>query len=220
MPLQSNDLRVVAGACVETKAMFVTAMAECSRRFGTNAKTKVVPGVVVSVRFESPPGRTRTTTFIIANYYFGPNDVKQGKVNIRSVTAVECSQLHEELKEILRQRESPINSMVVSPPPAANAPNIRALQPSQATPASARDDGSSTTPTAASRRTPPGTTTPTTLAANDLRATNDDEGSSPAALIYHETEWFEADPTVLEQDMNGPESRTSSSHKVGQCGST
>ena len=86
----------------------------------------------MSVSHKSPPGRTHATTFIIANYYFGPNDVKkQGKVNIRSVTAVECSQLHEEqLKEILRQRELPINNIAASPP-AANAPNIMAQQPSQ-----------------------------------------------------------------------------------------
>ena len=82
----------------------------------------------MSVSHKSPPGRTHATTFIIANYYFGPNDVKkQGKVNIRSVTAVESSQLHEELKEILRQRELPINNIAASPP-AANAPNIMAQQ--------------------------------------------------------------------------------------------
>ena len=88
----------------------------------------------MSVSHESPPGRTRDTVFIIANYHFGPNDAKQGKVNmIQSIlTAVECSQLHEEHKEILRQRELPINNIVASPP-ATNVPNIMAQQPSQAT---------------------------------------------------------------------------------------
>lgn len=218
MPLQPNDHRVVPGACVETKAMFVTALAECNRRFGTNAKTKVVPGVVVSVSHESPPGRTRATTFIIANYYFGPNDVKQGKVNIRSVTAVECSQLHAELKEILRQRELPINNIAASPP-AANVPNIMAQQPSQGS--ASGDDGSSATPTttaASFRTTPPGaTTTATTTPAAVVGTANDDEGS-PTALIFHETEWFEADATVLEQDMNGPVVRrlwTIRDHRTG-----
>ena len=77
-----------------------------------------------------------------------------------------------------------------------------AHQPAQGT--ASGDDGSSATPTTASIRTPPGTTTTTgTIPAADVRPTNDDEGS-PTALIFHETEWFEADPTVLEQDMNGP----------------
>jgi hypothetical protein len=129
IPLQPNSHSAVAGVCVETQAMFVTAMAECSRCFGTNTKTKVVPGVVSAVIHESPSGRTRATTFIIANYYFGPNDVKQGKVNIRSVTAVKCSQLHEELKEILRQRElPPINNIVASSPASCQCPEHKGSQ--------------------------------------------------------------------------------------------
>ena len=124
-------------------------------------------------------------------------------MNIRSVTSVECSQLHEELKEILRQRELPINNIAASPP-VANVPNIMAQQPSQGT-APSGDDGSSATPTTACIRTPPGTTTTTgTIRAADVRTTNNDEGSSPTALIFHETECFYADPTVLEQDTNGP----------------
>jgi hypothetical protein len=77
MPVQPDDPRLYIGASVETKAVVVTSFAECSRRYGTNAKTKVVPGLVVSFGHDSaPPGRTRAITFIVADFYFGDNVVK------------------------------------------------------------------------------------------------------------------------------------------------
>ena len=48
MPVQSDDPQLSIGASIEVEAVFVTSLAECSRRYGTNAKTKVVPGLVVS----------------------------------------------------------------------------------------------------------------------------------------------------------------------------
>ncbi|KAI2494204.1 Transposase IS4 [Fragilaria crotonensis] len=83
MPV-TDDPRLYIGASVEAKArMFVTSLAECSRRYGTNAKTKVVPGLVVSFgQDRAPPGRSRATTFIVADFFFGDNEVKRGKLNI------------------------------------------------------------------------------------------------------------------------------------------
>jgi hypothetical protein len=57
---------------------FVTSLAEFRRRFGTNAKTKVVPGLVMSFAQDCvSPGRSQTITFIVANFHFGNNAVKQ-----------------------------------------------------------------------------------------------------------------------------------------------
>ncbi|KAI2492447.1 Transposase IS4 [Fragilaria crotonensis] len=208
MPVTPDDPRLYIGASVEAKAMFVTSLAECSRRYGTNAKTKVVPGVVVAFGQDSAPrpGRSRATTFIVADFFFGDNEVKRGKLNIRSVKAVECSALHEELKVILQQRENPI--AVASPAPAvaqeANV-GVQEQQSPQAVPAR-RDDHSSSATTPSSVRTAMavGTTaTPTSAAAGvTQQITNSDE--SPAALTFHDTQWFEADPSLLEQEINGP----------------
>ena len=106
MPVQPDDPRFYIGASVEAKAMFVTSLAESSRRFGTNTNTKVVPGPIVSFGNDSAnPGQARAIRFIVANFYFGNNAVKRGQLNIRSVKSVECSELvHNELEEILRQR--------------------------------------------------------------------------------------------------------------------
>ena len=222
MPVTPDDPRLYIGASVEAKAMFVTSLAECSRRYGTNAKPKVVPGVVVAFgQGSAPPGRSRATTFIVADFFFGDNEVKLGKLNIRSVKAVECSALHEELKVILQQHENPI--AVASPAPAvaqeANV-GVQEQQSPQAAPAG-RDDHSSSATTPSSVRTAMavGTTarTPTSAAAGvTQQITNSNE--SPAALTFHDTQWFEADPSLLEQEINGPVVRRLWSIRNSVCG--
>ncbi len=131
MPVQPDDPRLYIGASVEAKAVFIMSLAECSRCYGTNAKTKVVPGLILSFGQDSaPPGRTRDISFIVADFYFGDNVGKRGKLNIRSVKSVECSALHEELKVlILQQPKNPI--IATSPAPVAQA---TALQQEQQSP--------------------------------------------------------------------------------------
>ena len=71
MPVQPDDPRLYIGASVEAKAVFVTSLAECSRRYGTNAKTKVVPGLVVSFGQDSAPsGRTRAIMFVVTDLFW------------------------------------------------------------------------------------------------------------------------------------------------------
>ena len=96
MPVHPDDPRLFIGASVEAKAMLATSLAQCSRRYGTNAKTKVVPGLVVSFGQESAsPGRFRAITFIVAYFYFSDNVVKRGKLSIQNIKSVECSTLDE-----------------------------------------------------------------------------------------------------------------------------
>jgi hypothetical protein len=44
-----NDSRRTIGGLIEAKAIHVTSEDECSRRYGANKKTKIIPGVVVSI---------------------------------------------------------------------------------------------------------------------------------------------------------------------------
>jgi hypothetical protein len=85
--MSSNDPRFVVGARVHAKALHVTAIAECHRRYGTNAKTKFVNGTVVLV--DSAPSSTqkRAVTLITADvrpwwgYYQTPSiklEIRQG----------------------------------------------------------------------------------------------------------------------------------------------
>jgi len=218
MPVQPDDPRLYIGASVEAKAVFVTSLAECTRRYGTNAKTKVVPGLVMSFGQDSaPPGRTRAITFIVADFYFGDNVVKRGKLNIRSVKSVECSALHEELKVILQQRENPI--ITTSPAHVAQAAALHQEQQSPQVAPAGDDDGSrsaSTPFSVSTTRTPVGatTTTPTTEAA----VTQQNRDKSPASLTFHNTQWFESDQSLLEQEINGPVVRRLLSIRNRVCG--
>jgi hypothetical protein len=198
--LTMPDPRLVVGAAVEAKAIHVTNLSECSRRYGNNAK-KVVPGFVVSFHQASSPGQPRASTVVVADYYFGGNIVKRVQLNIRSVKAVESSELHDRLREILQQREAEILRLNVvggsmSPAPAPPNPSPGTLAAGMPTPMQAMAPGQMTPQQAATTRTPP-----TTAAAPQL---NDEAEISPTSLTFHNTEWFEAEQSILEQEMNGP----------------
>jgi hypothetical protein len=55
------DERTVVGSAVHARAKFVTAEAECKRRYGANFKTKEVDGIVLSAENKKLPGNTRKT---------------------------------------------------------------------------------------------------------------------------------------------------------------
>ena len=169
MPVEPDEPRHYIGASVEVKAMFVTFLAERNCRFGTIA----------------PPGRVRAITFIVADFYVDNNAVKRGKLNIRGVKAVECSELHNELNESLRQHENPIDIMSpapADPPVAANSPAQPQPQPSP--PPAAAATVSASAPTSVAVRTPTATTTPVSAEAAVAGTTNDEGGGSPTALTF------------------------------------
>jgi hypothetical protein len=78
------DHRGVVGGRVQAKAVHVTNLAECARRFGSNAKTAVVFGTVVEVLVnQTATGRSQRV--VVADYDFGNNVVKRKAINIRSL---------------------------------------------------------------------------------------------------------------------------------------
>ena len=75
------------GSRVSTKAILVTNLAECKRRYGANAKTKVAFGFVEEVGHrETSTGRA--TYSIKAGWDLGGTSVKIAFVNSQSVTLV------------------------------------------------------------------------------------------------------------------------------------
>jgi hypothetical protein len=81
------DQRKIVGSTVHALACHVTALSECTRRYGSNNKKKLLDGVVI--RVETKPTPTgRTSTIIVANYKLGSDGVTKLKgINIRSVKA-------------------------------------------------------------------------------------------------------------------------------------
>ena len=61
------DERPAIGAKVIAKAVHVTNLAECTRRFGSNAKTKEIFGTVIEVR-TAPTATNRVTTSIVIDF--------------------------------------------------------------------------------------------------------------------------------------------------------
>lgn len=103
------DQRRVVGAIIHAKARHVTSIQECNRRFGANAKTKLVQGVVLAVE-DTVTANNRTTTTIHGRYWLNAETYRDVGINIRSVIA---GPNPEEVANV------PGNPMVVAPPDAA-----------------------------------------------------------------------------------------------------
>ena len=58
------------------KAMHETALAECTQRYGALAKTKMVPGIVFETIKEVNRGNGRSTTYVVADFYFGHQEMQ------------------------------------------------------------------------------------------------------------------------------------------------
>lgn len=84
-----SDPRFVLGARVQAKAHHVTSLAECHRRYGANAKTKVVNGTVTSVNSVPSANNKRTVTLITAAFELGGGTIKEVCLNSRGVKLAE-----------------------------------------------------------------------------------------------------------------------------------
>ena len=99
------DQRTIPGGYVMAKAMHVTALAECTRRYGALAKTKMVPGIVFEIVKEVNRCNGRSTSHVVADFYFGGAVIKRCKLTTRKVLSSERSDTHAELQEMIRNRD-------------------------------------------------------------------------------------------------------------------
>jgi hypothetical protein len=102
----TNDPRLSIGAFVEALAHHVTNLAECARRYGSQAKSKIVPGNVVESRQERMQSATnagRMRSSIVADHELVGSTIKRSVLNIRSVNSVERTEEgHAELENLRR----------------------------------------------------------------------------------------------------------------------
>ena len=73
------DPRRIVGSMVEVN---VTNLAECSRRYGSNSKTKRVQGIVTHVEAIKNSTTNRTMTFVMAAYNLGGTMICPCRLNI------------------------------------------------------------------------------------------------------------------------------------------
>ena len=81
----TSDPRRIVGNIVHAKAIHVTNIAECARRYGSKKKSKKLRGVVQNVIFSRGSGRRNTN--IVATYQLGGNVEKTVTLNSRAVIA-------------------------------------------------------------------------------------------------------------------------------------
>ena len=95
------DQRTFVGGSIETKAVNVTSLAECSRRYGSLAKSKMVPGVVFQVTKERNPNNGRSVSYVMADYFLGGGVIKRIKLTTRSIRSTESTPAHDEIRRVL-----------------------------------------------------------------------------------------------------------------------
>ena len=86
--IMAADPRHIVSSMVEAKVCHVTNLAECSRHYGSNSKTKRVQGIVTHVEVIKNSTTNRMTTFVTAEYDMGGMTIRSCRLNIRSVKAV------------------------------------------------------------------------------------------------------------------------------------
>ncbi len=133
-----NDARLNIGTSIDALAHHVTNLAERSRRYGSKAKTKIVPGIVVEVvqkRNTSSQGQMRT--FMVADSFFGGSYIKRSKLSLQSVKHVEPHAGHAALENLQR-----LNKEGARAPPGGvdNEGNLELVKglPGETTPMNAR----------------------------------------------------------------------------------
>jgi hypothetical protein len=85
--MSSNDPRFQVGGPVHAKAIHVTAASECHRRYGSNAKTKLVNGTVSEIQTAPSSTQKRVVTLVTAMFSLGGQCMKVATLNSRSVKA-------------------------------------------------------------------------------------------------------------------------------------
>ena len=63
-----KDLCKIAGSTIETPAFQIIAEQECSKRFGSEKKTRKFKGVIIRAYPQKKAGAKRSTTYIEADY--------------------------------------------------------------------------------------------------------------------------------------------------------
>jgi hypothetical protein len=82
--ISNTDTRRVEGGKVHALALHVSNLSECSRRYGSNTKSKLVNLRVISVQ-NTPTATGRTSTLLRALYQLDRETTKEAELNIRSV---------------------------------------------------------------------------------------------------------------------------------------
>ena len=89
LAMSPTNPRCTIGTKINTKAVHVTSLSECSRRYGANKKTTII--VVTVLEVEIGPKATalgRRRTFVVARFDLGRGAMKAKKVELQYITVI------------------------------------------------------------------------------------------------------------------------------------
>ena len=112
---------------MQAKALHVSNLAECSRRYGANKSTKMLLGTVVEVSNVANPTTHRVSTFVTADFHLRGGAMKQTKLNIRSVKPAPPAAPPPAAVDV--PPANPVNPVVGTPPAVATPPATPPVNP-------------------------------------------------------------------------------------------
>ena len=121
-----DQRRVIVGQ-VQAKALHVSNLAECARRYGATKSTKMLLGTVIEVSNVVNPTLQRISTFVTAVYHLGGGTMKQTKLNIRSVKPAPPAAPPPAAVDV--PPANPVNPVIGTPPAAAMPPANPVMPP-------------------------------------------------------------------------------------------
>ena len=186
--------RSIRGGFIMAKAVFVTSVAECARRYGAHAMTKMLPGIVSEVLKVKNCGNGRNATFVVADFCLGGETVKRCKLTKRKVVSSECSDAHARLMQLLEAPPTeentstilllvaPFDGLLVAPPHPA------ALDDYDVAFSNNHEDHEEVDER------------------KDKTTTDGAPGDDPPrpSITVHDTTWYHDDTATTQQDFNGP----------------
>ena len=121
------DQRRVIGGRVQAKALHVSNLAECARRYGANKSKQMLLGTVVEVSNVINPTSQHVSTSVTAKYHLGGRAMKQTKLNIHSVKPAPPAPPPPAAVDV--PPANPVNPVIGTPPAAAMPPANPVMPP-------------------------------------------------------------------------------------------
>lgn len=173
------DQRTFCGGFIMAKAIHVTCLAECTRRYGALAKTKMVPGIVHQLLKEKSQSTGRSTSYIVGDYYFGNGIIKRCKLTTRSVVSSDSSPTHAELLTLLEDsRHTALDT-------------------------EASNESGPPSGTSQEERNPVPPPLESVVHEEEETTTMGQRGVDLPSVVVHDTTWHH-DDIATQQDVNGP----------------
>ena len=91
----SNVGRCIIGECVTAKAIHVTHLSECARRYGSDKKTKGLVGLVVT-NVNILTAAERASWFVRVRFHLGGGQTNMHELSVWSVKKTPTPVIHEE----------------------------------------------------------------------------------------------------------------------------